>query len=106
MKKKHSKTGLELIAAMTEVRGHVQGKVTLKTLSDRIRSPKPISKKEIKLLRERSFHASQGAFARVMNVKKVTVEKWERGENKPSGATLKLLSIAKKHPEILLEEED
>ena len=86
MKKNHSKVGLDLIEAMTEVRDHLDEKITLKELSDRIRSPKPMSKREIKRIRERSIHASQGAFARMMNVEKVTVEKWESGKNKPSGA--------------------
>ena|ERR1700733_8227671 len=104
MKKKHSKAGLELIEAMKEVREHLDEKITLKELSDRIRPPKPMSKRAIKLIREQSIHASQGAFARMMNVEKVTVEKWESGKNKPSGPALKLLRIAEKHPEILFED--
>jgi putative transcriptional regulator len=106
MKKKHSKAGLELIEAMKEVRDHVDEKITLKELGERIRPPRPLSRGKIKLIREKTVHASQGAFARMMNVEKVTVEKWESGRNAPSGAALKLLRIAEKHPEILLEDED
>ncbi len=34
-------------------------------------------------------------FARVLNVKPKLVSEWERGEKKPSGPSLKLLSIVK-----------
>ncbi len=39
---------------------------------------------------------SQGIFALVLNVTKDQVSKWERGEKRPSGPSLKLLSLAKK----------
>ncbi|MBG0800562.1 helix-turn-helix domain-containing protein [Methylocystis sp. H4A] len=38
---------------------------------------------------------SQGVFASVLKVKPKLVSKWERGEKKPSGFSLKLLSIVK-----------
>ncbi len=34
---------------------------------------------------------------------RVTVQAWEQGARIPSDAALKLLTVAKKHPEILLE---
>ena len=40
---------------------------------------------------------SQGVFALVLNVTKDQVSKWERGEKRPSGPSLKLLSLAKKN---------
>jgi len=36
---------------------------------------------------------SQGVFAAYLNVSDRAVKKWEQGETKPTGATLKLLSI-------------
>lgn len=39
---------------------------------------------------------SQGAFAKVLNISSSTVSQWERGEKKPIGASLKLLSIVDK----------
>jgi putative transcriptional regulator len=39
---------------------------------------------------------SQALFARVLNVTTQLVSKWERGEKKPSGPSLKLLAIADK----------
>jgi putative transcriptional regulator len=38
---------------------------------------------------------SQGVFARYLNVKPKAVSEWERGEKKPSGPSLKLLSLVK-----------
>ena len=45
-------------------------------------------------MRERAG-VSQGVFARYLNVKPKLVSEWERGEKKPSGPSLKLLSIVK-----------
>ena len=51
---------------------------------------------DIKQLREK-HHVSQPVFARYLNTSESTVEKWETGAKKPSGAALKLLSIVQKH---------
>ena len=50
----------------------------------------------IKQLREAN-KVSQPVFARYLNTSESTVEKWETGAKKPSGAALKLLSIVQKH---------
>jgi putative transcriptional regulator len=47
----------------------------------------------IKQIRENS-HMSQATFALALNVTKVLVSKWERGEVRPSGPSLKLLALA------------
>lgn len=39
---------------------------------------------------------SQSVFAAYLNVSDRAVKKWEQGETKPTGATLKLLSIVEK----------
>jgi putative transcriptional regulator len=53
-----------------------------------------LSPKEIAALREREG-ISQGVFARYLNVRPKLVSEWERGEKRPSGPSLKLLSIVK-----------
>jgi putative transcriptional regulator len=50
----------------------------------------------IKQLRE-SNKVSQPVFARYLNTSESTIEKWETGAKKPSGAALKLLAIVQKH---------
>lgn len=42
-------------------------------------------------------NVSQPVFARYLNTSASTVEKWETGAKKPSGAALKLLAIVQKH---------
>jgi putative transcriptional regulator len=58
--------------------------------------PEKLGPKQIKALRN-SFQVSQPVFARYLNTSESTVEKWETGATKPTGAALKLLSVAKKH---------
>jgi putative transcriptional regulator len=56
----------------------------------------PIAKmtpKAIKRVRE-AANMSQATFALALNVTTSLVSKWERGEKKPSGPSLKLLALA------------
>ncbi len=53
-----------------------------------------LSPDEIRALRERE-RASQAVFASYLNVSTNLVSKWERGEKRPSGTALKLLSIVR-----------
>jgi putative transcriptional regulator len=46
---------------------------------------------------------SQAQFAAALGVSKRTLEQWEQGRRKPSGAAKQLLKIAERHPEVLLE---
>ncbi|BBD78363.1 helix-turn-helix domain-containing protein [Hydrogenophilus thermoluteolus] len=48
--------------------------------------------KRIKSLREQA-NLSQAVFAAVLNISLSTVQKWEVGEKKPSGSSLKLLNL-------------
>ncbi len=66
------------------------------------RRPKAMSAKEIARIREK-LNCSQAVFAMMLNISTKTVQAWEQGSREPGDAALKLLSIAKKHPEILLE---
>jgi len=57
---------------------------------------------QIKRLREHC-NASQGVFAVYLNTSASTVQKWERGEKKPNGPSLKLLNlVASKGLEVLV----
>jgi putative transcriptional regulator len=53
-----------------------------------------MSPKEIRELRERE-QVSQPVFAQYLNVRKDAVSKWERGEKRPDGPSLKLLNLVK-----------
>lgn len=47
---------------------------------------------QIKSLREQA-HVSQAVFAAVLNTSLSTVQKWEAGDKRPSGPSLKLLNL-------------
>ena len=55
----------------------------------------PFSAEEIKALRKRE-EVSQMVFAYYLNVTKESVSQWERGQKKPAGTTLKLLSLVER----------
>jgi putative transcriptional regulator len=72
-------------------------KATLRDFDETCLAVTPvIAPGEIKRLRETN-KVSQPVFARYLNTSQSTVEKWETGAKKPSGAALKLLSLVQKH---------
>jgi putative transcriptional regulator len=72
-------------------------KQTMRRFDDACLTPvQSLSPKEIKALRERE-RVSQTVLANYLNVTPNLVSKWERGEKRPSGPALKLLSLVEKH---------
>lgn len=61
---------------------------------------KPIAPRQIRAIRAR-LGFTQSQFAALLNVPIVTAVSWENGTRKPSGAALRLLAVAKYHPEAL-----
>ena len=57
---------------------------------------RPLTPRQIRAIRERE-RVSQSVFANYLNVTPNLVSKWERGEKRPSGPALKLLSLVEKH---------
>ena len=64
--------------------------------------PPAYDAKRIREIR-RSFDVSQRVFAEMLNVSLATVRAWEQGARTPDGAAMRLLSIAERRPEIILE---
>ena len=56
---------------------------------------KILSAAQIKRLRTR-MRVSQAVFAAYLNTSPSTVQKWERGEKKPNGPSLKLLNLVER----------
>lgn len=46
---------------------------------------------------------SQTVFAKALNVSAETVRSWEQEKRVPDGAALRLLQVADRHPEVILE---
>lgn len=71
-------------------------KQTMKHFDEKCLTPvHPLTPEEIRNLRERE-HISQSVFAHYLNVTTGLVSQWERGEKKPAGPSLKLLSLVEK----------
>ncbi len=72
-------------------------KQTMRQFDDACLTPvRPLTPAEIRALREKEG-ASQAMFARYLNVTKGLVSQWERGEKRPQGPSLKLLSLVAKN---------
>jgi putative transcriptional regulator len=71
-------------------------KKTMKEFDSLCLTPiQPMTAEDIRALRQRE-NISQVVFAHYLNVTKGLISQWERGEKKPSGASLKLLSLVDK----------
>lgn len=90
----------EIAAAMHEMmsgfyEAGVIPKSTMREFDELCLTPvEPLSPEQIRAIREEAG-ASQGVFARHLNVSPSVVSQWERGQRKPSGTSLKLLTLVK-----------
>ena len=95
MSKKYRSEAMRAVHETMEALHNVGAKKT-RRFDDACLTPvQPLSAKQIKALRERE-HVSQTVFANYLNVTPNLVSKWERGEKRPSGPALKLLSLVEK----------
>ncbi len=104
MKHRKNSSAFEKIrAGLQDAIDYHRGKRVLTVREVRLAQPAPMRSKEIVALRSR-LKVSQAAFARLLNVSPRTVQAWESDARTPSDAALKLLHVAKRHPEVLLED--
>jgi putative transcriptional regulator len=100
MSKKSKKYRSDAIAAVHEMMadlhdGGVIDKKTMRRFDVACLTPiRPLKPKQIKAIREKE-RVSQGVFANYLNVTSSLVSKWERGEKRPSGPSLKLSLVEK-----------
>jgi putative transcriptional regulator len=102
MAKKRSKLFEDLMAGAQEAIAWHKDKKFLTVRDVELRPPAPMGARQVTAIRAK-LRVSQAAFARILNVSPKTVQAWEANTRRPSDAALKLLSIAKAHPEALLE---
>jgi putative transcriptional regulator len=91
----------DLRQSLADARTYEQGKAVNLRTTEIPPPPRPLKPAEIRRIRV-ALNASQAIFARFLNVSPNTVESWEQGVRRPDQAALKLLTIAKKHPEAVL----
>ncbi|WP_293389493.1 helix-turn-helix domain-containing protein [Nevskia sp.] len=82
--------GAELLASVLEMKSEKIGRVHEIALS------------EVTQARAKSG-LSQSQFAQVLGVSPRTLQEWEQGRRKPSGAAQSLLAIAAKRPDVIRE---
>jgi putative transcriptional regulator len=51
----------------------------------------------------RKLNLSQQKFAQLLGISENTLQNWEQGRRRPSGAARVLLRVAARHPEVILE---
>lgn len=83
---KNRNIGQEVLEGIREIKS---GMVARRTIID--------VPSEIKGIREK-LDVSQAEFAELIGISKRTLQEWEQGRCKPTGAALKLLMIARRHP--------
>ncbi len=94
----------DLVGSVEALADHLAGrsKITLRTktvsLPARVKPMKPAQVRAIR----KQLNVSQPVFAAMMNIPSITAASWERGRRKPTGAALRLLDIARRHPEVLI----
>jgi len=98
MSRKYRSEAMAAIHETMEAVHQVGGidKRTMRRFDEACLTPvRPLTPEEIKAIRERE-QVSQSVFANYLNVTKSLVSQWERGEKRPSGASLKLLTLVEK----------
>ncbi len=100
-KTKQSEITFDAEALVARVEAFAAGNAPSRERTIKLPPPvKAMPAKEIRALRAR-LGCTQLEFAALLNVPKVTAISWENGTRKPSGAALRLLAVAKHHPEAL-----
>lgn len=90
-----------LVRDMKDVADRYEGKKKLTLRAYSVAEPAPkFTPKDIAKLRQ-TRNLSRPLFAPILNLPTVTVRKRESGEQKPSGAALRLLEIMQRHPDAL-----
>ena len=84
-------------AAMGLAEAGLMARRTMRAFDERCLTPvEEMTPADIRALRLRE-NASQAVFARYLNVTEGLVSQWERGERRPRGASLKLLTLVAKN---------
>ncbi len=84
-------------AALGLAEAGVLSRRTMREFDEMCLTPvREMTPEDIRELRLRE-HASQAVFARYLNVTTSLVSQWERGQKRPRGASLKLLTLVEKN---------
>src|SRR5205807_3324275 len=90
----------EMMEGVAAMRGHREGKITLRTYE--VEAP-PLPKVDSKLIRDtrKKLRCSRAVFARKLRINERTLEKWEQGRAKPNPQAAVLVLLVRKYPDTL-----
>ena len=90
----------ELMEGVSAMKGHREGKLTLRSYKI---EPATLPKVDSKFIREtrRKLHCSRAVFARKLHLNERTLEKWEQGRAKPNAQAAALVLLVRKYPDTL-----
>jgi putative transcriptional regulator len=90
----------ELMEGVAAMKGHREGKITLRSYKI---EPKPLPRVDSKLIKEtrERLHCSRAVFARKLHIKERTLEKWEQGRAKPNPQAAALVLLVRRYPDTL-----
>ncbi len=92
----------DLRQSLTDALAYERGEKVDLRVSKLAAPPKPMTPAEIRRIRE-NLHASQAVFATFLCVSPKAIQSWEQGIRKPQSTALRLLTLAKKRPAVLLD---
>jgi putative transcriptional regulator len=92
----------QLKESLHDARAFERGKAVDLRVAEIPRPPEQMAPRQIREIRN-SLNASQPLFALLLNVSPKAVQSWEQGLRRPRAAALRLLAIAKRNPQVLLQ---
>ena len=90
----------EMMEGVAAMKGHREGKITLRTYKV---EAAPLPKVDSKLIRDtrKRLHCSRAVFARRLHINERTLEKWEQGRAKPNRQAAALVLLVRTFPDTL-----
>ncbi len=90
----------ELMEGVAAMKGHREGKITLRSYKI---EPRPLPKVDSKLIKEtrEKLRCSRAVFARKLHINERTLEKWEQGRARPNPQAAALLLLVRRYPDTL-----
>lgn len=90
----------ELMEGVTAMKGHREGKLTLRSYKV---EPAPLPKVDSKLIRDtrKRLRCSRAVFARKLRINERTLEKWEQGRARPNPQAAALVLLVRRYPDTL-----
>ena len=90
----------EMMQGLAEMKGHREGKITLRTYN--VESA-PLPRVDAKLIVDtrKKLRCSRAVFARKLRINERTLEKWEQGRAKPNPQAAALVLLVRRYPDTL-----